>query len=150
VDIGAFESQGFTLSIMPGSSPQQTSIGTPFSNPLTVAVTPNNPSEPVAGGTLTFTASEAGASAELSPGGGVQIGADGQASVTAVANATAGSYSVIARAGLAPAVAFSLTNTTATAAQATVAQSSSESAPVSASVIDQALEDLGDESGSSS
>ena len=62
-DIGAFQSQGFTLSLVPGSTPQSTGVGTPFANPLAVTVTANNPLEPVAGGILAFTAPSTGASA---------------------------------------------------------------------------------------
>ena len=39
VDIGAFESQGFVLTPLAGSSPQSALTGTPFTHPLTVVVT---------------------------------------------------------------------------------------------------------------
>ncbi len=55
-DIGAFQSQGFTINPVAGSTPQQTTDGTAFADPLAVVVTANNPLEPVAGGTLTFAA----------------------------------------------------------------------------------------------
>ena len=55
VDIGAFESQGFTLTAVPGSTPQTASIGTAFATPLAVTVTANNPVEPVDGGVVSFT-----------------------------------------------------------------------------------------------
>ena len=48
-DIGAFESQGFTLATVAGSTPQSTIATTPFTNPLAVTVTANNPAEPVNG-----------------------------------------------------------------------------------------------------
>jgi len=48
-DIGAFESQGFTLTLAPGSTPQSAKIGTAFANPLAFSVTANNPVEPVDG-----------------------------------------------------------------------------------------------------
>ena len=60
VDIGAFESQGFTLTPVAGSTPQATVIGTPFAQPLAVTVTANNPVEPVQGGQVTFTAPASG------------------------------------------------------------------------------------------
>jgi hypothetical protein len=114
-DIGAFESQGFTLTIVPASSPQQAHVGTAFTNPLTVIVTSKNPVEPVAGGIVTFAAPAVGPSAELSPGDTVTIGANGRASVIATANAIAGAYAVIASTAGGNAVAFDLTNTEATA-----------------------------------
>ena len=67
VDIGAFESQGFTLTAVAGSTPQTANIGTAFANPLAVTVTANNPVEPVDGGVVSFAANPAanGASAIL-------------------------------------------------------------------------------------
>ena len=56
VDIGAFESEGFTLTPVAGSTPQSSAIGAAFVNPLTVRVTANNPVEPVDGGVITFVA----------------------------------------------------------------------------------------------
>ena len=55
VDIGAFESQGFTLTLVAGT-PQSADIGTPFADPLAVSVTANNPLEPVDGGVVSFVA----------------------------------------------------------------------------------------------
>ena len=66
-DIGAFQSQGFTLAAVTGSTPQSTPAGTAFANPLAVTVTANNPAEPVAGGVLTFTAPPMGPSAPCPP-----------------------------------------------------------------------------------
>src|SRR5262249_4827156 len=52
-DIGAFESQGFTLTAVPGSTPQSAAIdGAAFANPLAVTVTANNAVEPVNGGVV--------------------------------------------------------------------------------------------------
>ena len=64
-DIGAFQSQGFTFTLVAGSTPQQTTDGTAFANPLAVVVTAKNPTEPVVGGTVTFTAPSSGATAAL-------------------------------------------------------------------------------------
>ena len=55
-DIGAFQSQGFTLTASTGSTGQSTAIGTAFANPLVVTVVANNEVEPVYGGVLTFNA----------------------------------------------------------------------------------------------
>ncbi len=65
VDIGAFQSEGFTFTVVPGGTPQTAPIGTAFANPLAVTVTANNPIEPVNGGVITFIAHPAanGASA---------------------------------------------------------------------------------------
>ena len=97
-DIGAFQSQGFTLTPAVGSTPQSAEIGTPFAYPLAVTVAANNPVEPVAGGVLTFATPTSGASANLSASTAT-IGSDGVASVTAAANSSAGSYTVTASLG---------------------------------------------------
>ena len=109
IDIGAFQSQGFTLTVAAGSTPQQTTNGTAFANPLAVTVTAKNPNEPVAGGTVTFTAPSSGASAALTAGT-VTLGVDGTASIIAADNSIAGSYSVTASTGGAGVVSFHLTN----------------------------------------
>jgi hypothetical protein len=119
MDIGAFESQGFTITPTSGNH-QSATINVAFAQPLTVTVKPNNAGEPVVGGQVTFTAPASGASASL-PGAPAKIGADGQASVTASANGTAGSYRVTASAGGALAAHFDLTNLAAPTATGTVA-----------------------------
>jgi hypothetical protein len=112
VDIGDFESSGFTLAVASGDN-QSTAVGTAFPNALQVTVTPNNAGDPVDGGTVTFTPPASGASATLSPSGLVTI-ASGAASVAATANSVAGGpYDVMANtAGAAPA-SFSVSNTPA-------------------------------------
>jgi hypothetical protein len=108
-DIGAFQSQGFTLTAAGGTS-QRAGTGDAFANPLSVTVTAKNAAEPVAGGVATFTAPSSGASANLS-GTTATIGSNGVASVTATANATGGSYTVTASAvGSAQTIDFNLTN----------------------------------------
>ena len=109
VDIGAFESSGFTVTVTSGSG-QSTGSLTAFSAPLVVTVTANNPNEPVAGGLVTFTPPPSGASATLS-GSPATISATGRASVTAAANSIIGSYTVSATAsGITTPASFSLTN----------------------------------------
>ncbi len=106
-DIGAFESRGFTLTIV-GGDDQSTPPDSPFPVPLVVSI--SSPfGEPVAGGRITFEAPTIGASATFT-GNPVTIGSDGQASVDAVANGLGGSYLVTAQAAGAPSVAFALTN----------------------------------------
>ncbi len=114
-DIGAFQSQGFTLTVVPGDSPQSATTGTAFAEPLGVTVTARNPVEPVAGGVVTFTAPSSSSSATLSSGKST-IASDRVASVAATANSTAGSYSVTASAaGSVSPVSFALTNNVTTA-----------------------------------
>ena len=111
-DIGAFQSQGFILTVVPGSTPQGAVIGTAFTNPLAVTVTAIDPIEPVAGGLVSFTANPAqnGASASLSAATAI-IGSSGVAEVTATANSIVGSYTVTASAiGAATPATFNLRN----------------------------------------
>ena len=53
-DIGAFQSQGFTLTVNSGASPQSTDVGTDFANPLGVTVS-SAYGEPVVGGAIAYT-----------------------------------------------------------------------------------------------
>jgi hypothetical protein len=111
VDIGAFESQGFTMTAVAGSTPQSAGIGAAFAAPLAVTVKANNPVEPVDGVVVTFAADPAtnGASAILLATSAVV--ADGQAGVTGAPNDRDGSYTITATIpGLTP-VTFALTNT---------------------------------------
>ncbi len=119
VDIGAFESQGFNLTLVVGSSPQTAFVNQAFSHPLTVLVTANNSAEPVNGGIVSFSAIAAsnGASATLSANSAV-ISA-GHASVIATANGIVGAYVVSAMAKGAAPVEFRLNNITTIVASAT-------------------------------
>ena len=109
VDIGAFESSGFAIVVKSGSG-QSTGVLTAFPAPLVVTVTAKNPSEPVAGGQITFIAPSNGASATLT-GSRATISTAGTASVTAAANGIIGIYAVAATASGSKAPAkFSLTN----------------------------------------
>jgi hypothetical protein len=83
-------------------------VGTSFAAPLVVQVA-SAFGEPVAGGRVTFTAPTTGASAVVNPNPAT-IGADGRASVNAVANGLAGSYVVTAQATDAGSVVIPLTN----------------------------------------
>jgi hypothetical protein len=101
-DIGAFQSQGFTLRAVDGSNSKAAAQGGAFANPLAVIVTSNNESdpEPVIGGIVTFAVQQAsdGASVTLSSATAT-IGASGIAHVSATANSTGGSHVVAASAG---------------------------------------------------
>ncbi len=109
VDIGAFESSGFTIAVTSGSG-QTADVNEAFANPLVATVTAKNSNEPVAGGQVTFTVPASGASASLSVDPAT-IAANGTASTTPTANSTFGSYTVTASAaGVATPADFALTN----------------------------------------
>ena len=142
VDIGAFESSGFTIAVTSGSG-QSTTVPTAFSAPLVATVTPNNASEPVAGGLVTFTPPASGPSATLS-GNPATIDATGTASVSAAANAIAGSYTVSATAsGITTPASFSLTNAAATATHFTVSAPATVTAGGAFSVMVTAQDQFG-------
>jgi hypothetical protein len=110
VDIGAYETQGFALSVTGGNN-QSTAVNTAFTNPLVVTVTAKDGVDPVAGGRITFTTPGSGAGATLSPANPVTIASDGTATVNATANGSSGSYQVTATtAGVATPAVFALTN----------------------------------------
>ncbi len=109
-DIGAFQTGGFSITAVAGSTPQSAVPGAAFANPLAVSVTANRAGEPVAGGLVSFSAPTSGASASLSSTSAT-IDSGGVAQVDATANSTSGSYSVTATtAGAAAPVEFALTN----------------------------------------
>ncbi len=112
VNIGAFESSGFTIAVTSGSGQAQGGWPTSsaFTAPLVVTVTAKNSKEPVAGGLVTFTPPASGATAVLT-GSPATISSSGTAGVTATRNGVAGSYTVSATASGAPvAASFKLTN----------------------------------------
>lgn len=97
------------VNVVSGGGSQSTQVDQPFAEPLRVTVTDPFGS-PVAGATVVFTAPASGASCVLSGGGSATTGAAGEASVTATANGTVGSYAVTASVSGLPPVTFSLTN----------------------------------------
>src|SRR5581483_10731875 len=113
IDIGAFQSQGFTLTLVGGASPQTALVGAGFANALAVTVTANGIGGAVDGGVITFAATPGanGQSATLSAASATISG--GAASVTATANNNTGAYTVSASPGntISPA-SFDLTNVT--------------------------------------
>ncbi|MDG3008412.1 choice-of-anchor Q domain-containing protein [Paludisphaera mucosa] len=107
VDVGAFESRGFTIVATSGGG--QTSGGA-FAAPLVATVAANDPTEPVAGGLVTFSSPTPGPGAIFS-GNPATIGVDGTASATASSNFIGGSYFVTAvAAGVSGTASFELTN----------------------------------------
>jgi predicted outer membrane repeat protein len=107
-DMGAFESRGFALTKTGGDN-QSAALNTAFAIPLSVTLTPNDASEPIAGGKITFTPPASGATATIS-GSPVTLDASGTASVTATATGLPGSYNVIASAAGTADVSFALSN----------------------------------------
>jgi hypothetical protein len=118
-DIGAFQSQGFTLTKTGGDNQSQ-QVGAAFTTPLTLTVSataagaPYN--EPVQGGKVIVTPPPNGASATVSGNAGA-VAANGLVSIVATANGTVGGpYQVIiSSAGSTFTTAFSLTNVAAPA-----------------------------------
>ena len=114
-DIGAFESQGFTLTRTSGDS-QRAPVTTAFA-PLVVTVASSAAgaadNEPVNGGVVTFAGPGSGADITPDPQTAtIGTTTSGQASITPTANGTPGAYTVKATAtGTTPAfVSFSLLN----------------------------------------
>jgi hypothetical protein len=106
-DIGAFESQGFTLTKTGGDN-QSAPINTAFANPLALSVT-SAFGEPVDGGAVAFTPPGSGASAAIT--GSPAAISGGAASVTATANSIIGGpYNVTASALGGNSVDFALAN----------------------------------------
>ncbi|HEY4183698.1 MAG TPA: Ig-like domain-containing protein [Polyangia bacterium] len=140
--------------IMSGGGSQSTPVLTAFSAPLVAAVT-DSFGNAVAGSTVIFTAPTSGASATFS-GSSAMTNAAGLASVTATANATAGSYIVVASndtgftsssfaaAPLTTSVSFPLTNNASSSAGLTISGGNGQTAtvataftaPLSATVTD--------------
>ena len=110
-DMGAYEVQGFDLSITAGT-PQTTTPGTAFATPLSVQVASSHDELVGAGGVLTFTPPAGGAGLSVSTPFTVATDADGLAAAAVTANNVAGSYQVTVTArGVVTPVIFTLTNT---------------------------------------
>lgn len=106
-DIGAFEAQPAVLTAT-GGTPQLALAGASFASPLE-ATAKDDAANLLGGVVVTFTPPASGASAVLT-GSPATTAATGKASVTATANATLGSYSVVASAGSATPASFTLQN----------------------------------------
>ena len=104
-----------------GGTPQSTTVLAPFAVPLQVQVN-DATGNPLSGVTVTFTAPSTGASATLSSASAT-TDAGGHASVSAVANATVGTYAVTASAtGVATPASFALNNVGGTGVNLTFTQ----------------------------
>jgi hypothetical protein len=110
IDIGAFESRGFTMTITGGDN-QATVITSSFSAPLSVAVS-SAFAEPFVGGAVTFVPpqTDSGTGVVFLTSNPATLDASGQASVSVAANGVVGSITVIAAARGASPVAFHLGN----------------------------------------
>ena len=107
-DLGAFESQGFTLAKTAGDN-QTAYIYGYFDQSLCAGVTANDILEPVDGGKSPYTSPASGASATLTDNPASII--NGEACAIARANGSVGGpYQVIASAAGANSVTFNLTN----------------------------------------
>ena len=119
IDIGSFESRGFTFTTT--GTPQSTTVNQAFSTPLAVTVSSID-NTPVNGGSITFTAPSSTATAAFSGSSTTTVAiASGVATApTLRANTKAGNYTVTATAkGAATAASFNLTNTADVAASIT-------------------------------
>ena len=119
VDIGAFESRGFTITATSGT-PQSATILTAFGSPLVANIAAVG-GEPFVGGVITFTAPASGASATLTGGtmtANATINGSGQASTSATANGLAGAYNITASGPSSTSASFSLTNNRAASSTA--------------------------------
>ena len=132
IDIGAFESSGFTVSVSSGNN-QSTDVGTLFPDPLVVTVASDANNEPVSGGVVTFTVPTSGASATF-PGGTqtdtATIDGSGHATSSSLtANDKAGSYAALVSSSGAPnGASFALTNTPGPPAQLVIQTEPSQTA----------------------
>jgi filamentous hemagglutinin family protein len=111
VDIGAFESQGFSLTPLANTTPQSTDVNTSFAQLLGVQVTENFVNAPIPNILVTFTPSPSLASGIFAGNANVLTNNIGIARASVfTANGVSGSYTVVATAtGFTPA-SFSLTN----------------------------------------
>ena len=109
VDIGAFESRGFTLATSSGDS-QTAAAGSAFALPLSVSVSSAN-SERVNGGQVTFTPPGAGASASIAANPATIASGAATTGIVTANSTLGGPYSVAASANGAAPVDFLLTNT---------------------------------------
>ncbi|MCA9734354.1 MAG: T9SS type A sorting domain-containing protein [Deferribacteres bacterium] len=115
IDMGAYESRGFTMAVSGGNN-QNTVINTSFSDPLAVTIS-SSFGEPVDGGKVTFTPPASGASSTIA-GNPATITGGVATTGNVTANSTVGGpYMVAAGTNGATGVNFSLTNNAVTAPQ---------------------------------
>jgi hypothetical protein len=129
LDIGAFQSQGYQLTVTGGVS-QNTTVGQSLATPLTVTLSTNDPNVPLKNEPVTFTVVSSGSGAGLSnPSYIVNTDANGQAQLDPSANTISGGYVVTASLdGMS--VNFNLANTVAAPASISALYGNGESATV--------------------
>ena len=137
---------GDTLSIVSGT-PQNTTVGTGFTNPLVVAETPTSSATRSPELTVTFSAPGTGATGTFSGGATATTNALGMETSNAFsANTTSGTYNVSASApGATPTLTFAMTNNAGAATTIAISSGSGQSAtvasafanPLAAKVTDQ-------------
>ncbi|MBE9115280.1 CHAT domain-containing protein, partial [Lusitaniella coriacea LEGE 07157] len=111
VDIGAFESQGFSLTPIAGT-PQSTTVDTTFSTNLQVQLTENFANSPIPNVTIAFAPPSGGASGSFSSANTAITDASGIATANLfTANTIAGNYQVAASTTNVTPASFNLTNT---------------------------------------
>ena len=110
VDIGAFESRGFTLALASGNN-QAAPTTMAFASPLSVTVS-SAFSEPVNGGRVTFTPPGSGASATVAGNPATLASGTATSGIVTANTLVGGPYNVVASAnGATPSINFALTNT---------------------------------------
>ena len=111
-DIGAFESRGFTLTPINGTTPQSTTVNALFGTLLGVTVS-SAFGEPVNGGTVTFTAPNTAASGLFGASSTTTATITGGIATAGAfrATTTSGTYTVTAATGVSNTANFVLTNT---------------------------------------
>ena len=137
IDIGSFESRGFTFTTT--GTPQSTTVNRAFSTPLAVTVSSID-NTPVNGGTITFTAPSSAATAAFSGLLTTTVAIiNGVATApTLTANTKAGNYTVTATAtGAATPANFTLTNNPDVAASITATSGTSQSTRVNTNFANQ-------------
>jgi filamentous hemagglutinin family protein len=113
VDIGAFESQGFSLTPLANTTPQSTNINTSFTQPLGVQVTENFVNAPIPAPNILVTFAPPSSSANGLFAGNTNVLTNNLGialAPTFTANGIPGSYSVSATANGFKPITFSLTN----------------------------------------
>jgi Bacterial Ig-like domain (group 2) len=113
-DIGAVESQGYTLTPVAGSTPQSADADFAFANPLGVTLTENVTHAPISGVTISFAVPASGAGLTATTTQTATTDATGAASLAVTANDLVGDYTVTASTPGAGQTSFRLHNNAVT------------------------------------
>jgi predicted outer membrane repeat protein len=132
VDLGAFESQGFNLTLVSGDN-QTTTVNTNFASPLVVQLTENFANAGVANAGITFTPTGTNASGNFNGAmtETVLTNSSGIAtSSTLTANTVAGNHTLTSTITNTPGVSLNLTNAPDAPATVTLVQGDNQAAPI--------------------